>query len=796
MFKNHIKIAWRNVWTDRKFSFINIVGLSVGLAITLLLFLFISHERSFDSMYDQSENIHRVLLFTDGDEGGETWTNIPSALAPNIVEDIPEITKASRMYRHDFGGNAFVKAGEQEFIEEDLYWADAELFQIFNVPFIRGIGATALDKPKTVVLSESRAMRYFGTIDVLGKMVTIDNGLELEITGIYQDLPSNSTLDAAMVGSFQSLNYYKNPSWDNASFETYVATVPNLDIDEVLKKIQSTLDKNTPKEDQWYTFGLQSLKDVHLYSGGYLDSYSKRTGDINEVRNLTLLGFLILIIACINYMNLTTARSQKRTKDVGISKTLGASTRSLIYRFYTETFLITGIAIILGIGLTILAIPFFNEITDRAMQISEVLSPTFILLLIAVWVVTTLAAGSYPALYLSRFSPKEIMQPSTVRRGSAVFVRKGLVVVQFAASVVLIVSVAIMYNQMTFIQKKDLGFNPNQVVAINANVALENKSDEALLNMFRNNPIVASASLAQGYPGLGVSGRTLRKNDQDESGTSLQTNHSDAAIIDVLSLKLLAGQPLPLVKQRTDTIVEVILNKKAVAYLGYTPEEALGKKINAQLGNNAYIRGVVEDFNFASLRAPIGAYAIHNRPIGEYKNYLLVRFRESDLSTALASFEAGFKVVVPEGAFDYSFLDKNTEKLYAEEQRTAQIGLIFSILAIFVACLGLFGLAAFTAEQRDKEIGIRKVLGASVIGITKLLSADFIKLVGIALLLGFPLSYYLMSNWLDGFAYRISIGWMPFVFTGICALTVALITVSLQSIKAALRNPIGALRKE
>jgi ABC-type antimicrobial peptide transport system permease subunit len=796
MIQNYLKMAWRSLLADRKFSTINILGLSIGLAITLLLFLFISHERSFDSMYAQKESIYRVLLNTDGNEGEETWTNAPAALAPTIVKDIPEIQKASRMYRHDFGGNAFIKTDEQEYVEKDLYWADAELFQIFNVPFIRGNGANALDKPKTVVLSESRALRYFGTTDILGKIVTIDNGLELEVTGVYQDLPSNSTLDAAMVGSFQSLNYYRNPTWNNVSFETYVSTIPNTDIALVQKKIQNSLNINVPADEQWYTFSLQSLNEVHLYSGEYLESYSSRDGDIVEVRNLTLLAFLILIIACINYMNLTTARSQKRTKDVGISKTLGASTQSLVFRFYTETGLITGIAILLGIGLTLLVLPSFNEITNRTIQASEILSTSFILLLLGVWIVTTLIAGSYPALHLSKFSPKEVMQPSSHKRGSATLVRKGLVVVQFAASVILILSVSIMYKQMTFIQKKDLGFDPNQVVAINATVALENKSDAALLNTFRNNPMVSSASLAQGYPGFGVSGRTLRKNDQDESGTGLQTNHSDAAIIDVLNLKLLAGQPLPLVKQRSDTIVDVLLNKKAVAYLGYTPEEAIGKKINAQLGQNAYIRGVVDDFNFASLRSNIGAYAIHNRPIGEHKNYLLVRFRESNLSEALASFETNFKEVVPGGAFDYSFLDKSTEKLYVAEQRTAEIGLIFSILAIFVACLGLFGLAAFTAEQRDKEIGIRKVLGATVLGITKLLSVDFIKLVGIALLIAFPLAYYVMDNWLQEFAYRISIGWTPFVFTGLCALSVALLTVSLQSIKAALRNPIKALRKE
>lgn len=795
MLRNYLKIAWRNLWADRKFSVINILGLAIGLAITLLLFLFVTHERSFDTMYAKKEQIHRVLLQTEDEGVQETWPNCPAALAPALVQDIPEISTVSRMFRHDFGATAFIQADNRQFTEPDLYWADAEFFDIFDISFKEGSAATALTKPNTVVLSQRSAERLFGQQSPMGKTILVDNASELEITGVYEDFPTNSSLDAGMIASFRSTNFYKRPSWGNASFETYILTNNGAERTAILPKIQSVLDKNVPKENQWFTFDLQPLEQVHLYSGGFDDSYSSRDGDIKEVQNLTLLALLILTIACINYMNLTTARSQKRTKDVGISKTLGASTRSLMLRFYTETALITGMAIVLGIGLTIIGIPFFNEITDRSMQAREIFTPTFIGLLLVVWGLTSIVAGSYPAMYLSRFSPKEVMQPSSKKGGMATLVRKGLVVAQFAASVMLIVSVVIIYQQMNFIQKQDLGFNPNQVIAIDAGVAVQNKTSHAVLNKFKENPFVSNASLAQGYPSKGVSGRSLRRNENDESGIKLKTNRSDHTVIDVLQLELIAGQPLPKIKQQGDTITNVILNTKAVAYLGLTPEEAIGTKINAQLGNNAYVRGVVNDFNYTSLRSSIGAYAFHDGR-GERKNFLLLRFNGQNIASALDSFEADFKTMVPNSPFSFSFLDKSTEALYAAERRTAHIGLIFSILAIFVACLGLFGLAAFTAEQRDKEIGIRKVLGASVLGITKLLSVDFMKLVAIALIIAFPLAYYLMTNWLQEFAYRISIGWLPFIFTALCALTVALLTVSLQSIKAALRNPIGALKKE
>lgn len=797
MIKNYFKIAWRNLMADRKFSLINIAGLAIGLTITLLLFLFVVHERSFDSMYANKDHIYRVLLHMEGNHGEETWCNVPSALAPALPKDIPGITTATRMLKHNFGKKAFVKVNtsNKQLIENNLYWCDDTFFNIFDAEFIQGQPEKALTRPNTVVLSESTAKRYFGIRDPMGQIITIDNEKELEVTGIIKDFPTNSTIDANVIASFKSSHFYRNPTWGNASFETYFLVSGSFRAGTAEREIQEMLERYVQKEDLWYRFSLQPLEKVYLYSTGYSDSYTSRRGSIREVRNFSFLALLILLIACINYMNLTTARSQKRTKDVGISKTLGASTRNLVFRFYTETALITGIAIILGVILTFVCIPLFNQMTGKQLDVHLIYSGKFVISILVVWAITTFIAGSYPALHLSRFSPKAVMHPPVSSGSMANMVRKGLVVIQFTASVVLIVCVAIVYQQIRFILQKDLGYNPRNVIAISSVVAVENNTTGALLNTFKKNPEVSQVSMAQGFPGMGVSGRSLYRDENDQNGLYLQSNHADHTVTEVLELDLLAGQPLPRTKQKGDSIVDIILNKKAVDYLGYTPEEAIGKKIFAQLGANSYIRGVVSDFNFSSLRSPIGAYAFHNMPV-EPKSYLLVRFNSTDLFETLKDFETRFKKIVPDSAFDYTFLDKNAEQLYAAEKRTARIGSVFSGLAIFVACLGLFGLAAFTAEQRNKEIGIRKVLGASVFGITGLLSKDFLKLVCFALVIAFPLAYWLMDNWLQGFAYRTEISWVTFLVTGISALAIALVTVSFQSVRAAMLNPVKTLKTE
>ncbi len=794
MIKSYIKIAWRSLKTNRLFSIVNILGLSIGLATTLVLFLFILHERSFDNMYTNKDQIYRVLLNTTEDDL-ETWAGVPSALAPELKANIPNIIETGRILHHNFGESASVKAGDDVFIEDKLFWSDASILDMFNVEIVEGTGSENLNNPNNILLSESTAKRYFGDENALGNTVTVDNTTTFEVKGVYKDFPDNSSLDFNAIVPFMMQNSAKSPSWGNASFETFIMFNSEVkNIDDVEGGIQTILDLNVKKEEQWYNFSLQPLERIHLYSSEYLDSYTANNGDINQIRNLTALALLILIIACINYMNLITARSQKRATDVGINKTLGASVKDIVIRFYIETGLITAIAMILGGLFAVFTLPIFNDIAGKQLDISALFSIKILVYLLLIWLVTTFLSGSYPALYLSRFSAKEVLKPSTNKGGLASAIRKGLVVVQFSASVVLIIAVIVIHQQLEFIQNKSLGYNPENVIAISTSGIRGGESGRALVNAYEILPNVSVVSRSQGYPGMSVSGRSINKPNTEQT-MSIQTNRSEQSIADVLQLKLLSGQLLPKTKQQGDTLVEVLVNKTTVEFLGLSPEEAIGEKVGMQLGNNAYIYGVVDDFNFSSLHSPIGAYAFHNA-LGESKSYLLIRFKNEVLTETISKFENTFKAIAPNAAFDYTFLDKNLELLYEKERRTANVGLLFSILAIIVACLGLFGLAAFMAEQRNKEIGIRKVFGASVSGIVQLLSLDFMKLVLISLVISFPLALYLMNNWLQDFAYRIDISWTVFLTAGVLALLIAFVTVSYQAIKAAIANPIKSLRTE
>ncbi len=794
MFKNDLKLAWRNLKSSPLFSAINILGLTISLTIATVLFLFIHHETSFNSMYKNKDNIYRVLVETNESFNSKTYTNAPAMVAPTAIEDIPEVLDAVRMYKHGFGDAAYINTKNAEFIENSLYYADQSIIDIFDIKLIQGNAADALLQPNTAIISKTTALRYFDTDKVIGKTFKIDDDKEISITGVFEDLPVNTTLDANMYVSFATSFFSKRPTWSNSSLETYFLTAEGTVPQNLVAKMKDMLDKNVEQEAQWYSLNVQPLDQVYLYSNEFQYAYSERTGSISQVKSLTWLALLILVIACINYMNLATARSQKRALEVGVSKTLGASTSNLIKRFYAETGLMTFISILFGVALALLVLPYFNQISGKSIPLSLLLSTSFVLSIIAVWIVATLLAGSYPALYMSSLSPKQILNGGRVTTKNSATVRKGLVVLQFVASVVLIIGVFIIYNQLNYIKNKDLGFNAEQIMAISINGINDRNNVGLLEQKLLETAMVSNVGAAQGYPGKSVSGRMVHSPINDDGGLTVQTNRADAGALEVLELKFLAGKNLPVVKAISDTLIEVVINKKIADYLGYTPEEAINQNIS-MMPRDATIVGVVDDFNYDTLREPIGAYAFHNLD-SEWKEYLLVRFNVDDLRENISTIEAVFKEVVPNVPFDYSFMDQNIEQLYLEEKRTASIAVIFSSLAIFVACLGLFGLASFTAEQRRKEISIRKVLGASVAGLVTLLSTDFIKLVAIALVIAFPISYYIMEGWLQDFSYRISIGWQPFAITGVSAVIMALLTVSFQAVRAAIANPVNALKTE
>lgn len=794
MLKTYFKIAWRQLKKNRLFGTVNIAGLAIGLTVSLLLFLYVRHESSFDKYHSKADNIYRLVLTARLDSKPEKWAGCPNIAGPAFRSEISEVANMTRWIRHNFGESANVRYENKKFFEKNLYWADSTITSIFDMPFIQGNPATALTRPKTVIINETLAKKYFGSENPIGKVLKIDNKTDCEVTGVFKDFPDNSTLDADIIGSFSSVEWMNRLVWSNASFETFLLMHPNADIQKTENKIAAVLDKHVEKNNQWFSFNMQSLADIHLYSAD-IKAYSSRPGDLRQVKILSLLALAIILIACINYMNLATARSQNRFRETGISKTMGATSGALIGRYYIETGLFVLISVLVSVLLLIVAMPAFNSLTNLRLSVVDLATPEITGMVAGLTLAIILLSGSYPAFYLSRFNPKRLFHQTFSKSNIAGKFRQALVVVQFSASVVLIIATLLFYRQLEFIQIKKLGYQPEQVVAITSTAAETTDQLNSLVIDAKNVANVAAVCRTQTFPGRSGSGRTLHRAGQQEEGMSLTTCRTTDGIVDALSLKLLAGTTLPAVKDPKDTLVQMILNKKAVDYLGYTPEQAIGKKVDADLGNNSYIVGVVEDFHTQNLYQPLEAYAFHNATT-EGRAFMLVKFRGGDVKTNMEKLESIYRKNIPNGAFEFTFLDQYLQNLYVADQRTAKIVFIFSALAIFIACLGLFGLAAFIAEQKTKEIGVRKVLGASVSNIVLLLSGSFIRLVVLSVIIATPIAWWMMNSWLQDFAYRISIGWTVFVLAGVCVLAIALLTVSLQAIKAALTNPVKSLRTE
>ncbi|MDR0794059.1 MAG: ABC transporter permease [Chitinophagaceae bacterium] len=801
MFIYYFKAAWRNIRANRLFSALNIAGLAIGMAICIPLFLFVMEELSFDNMYKNKDNIYRVNLQTIAGgytSASETWATVPNAVAPAMMKEIPEVKYATRMLKHNFGSPASLKVEQQTFSEKGLYWCDPNIFKVFDISFIYGNPATALSDPNTIVISEAAAQRLFGKQNPVGKIISIDNKYQMQVTGVYKTLPYNSTIDCDMMATFLSSWANKSLVWSNASFETYCLLNKGANINTVNAKLNALENENVPKDKHRFNLQLQPLKNIHLYSADIADSYSAHIGDIKEVRNLALLALLILVIACINYMNLSTAHNEKRAKDIGINKTLGALRSQMIKRVYVETAMIAFFAVLLGYVLSFNSIYLFESVTGKYLISSKLYSAQMLIGIVFLWLLVTLVAGSYPALVLSSFAPITLMKKKISKNLFDVFFRKGLVVLQFTCSIVLIIAVIIVFQQMKFIGKKNLGFTPTGVVSISLSGFQKREQIDALKNNVSSVSGVTNVSGVQAMPGEGGSGRSLYKSTDDNNGLQITTCHSDAQIINTLGLKLIAGTTLPQALSKTDTVIYTILNKQAIDYLGYTSEEAIGKEISVMgFHTKVVITGVVADFNFESLRKPIGAYLYYegnNAP--ESVNEILVKFNTGNMPQTMKQLQAAFKNAAPDAAFDYTFLDNYLAALYASEQITSKVSMLFSALAIFVSCLGLFGLAAFTAEQRTKEIGIRKVFGASVSSITKLLTKDFLKLVALSFLIAAPIAWWLMNKWLSRFAYKISVSWQAFAFAGIIAFVIAGITIGGQALKAAMANPAKSIKTE
>ncbi len=797
MISNNLKIALRSLRKNRLFSTLNVVGLALGLTVAAFLFLLIRHERSFDGFHSKKDRIARVILDQKTDEGSvERMSNAPNAIGPSAREAIPAVENFARIVANNFTGEALVAAGEKSLVEEKLVWADPGLAEIFDIQTLHGDLKKALAEPNSVAFNRSAALRFFGAENVVGQTVRIGKRPEpFEIRAVYDDFPSNSTLEANMIGSFVSEKWAnKNLVWSNASFETWLLLDKSADRKAVESQLAGLLEKNVAPDRRWFSMWLQPLGDVHFGSSEMENSISKRSGDARQVGLLAVLAVAVLLLACFNYMNLATANASERAREVGISKALGASKMGLAARFFAETGVLTAFSMLLAFAAVGLGMPFFNRLVDQNLTASSLLEPSVLLGFASIGLAVALLAGAYPSIALAAFSPKNLIKNAVEKSPRAAWFRRSLVTAQFAASLVLMVGTAILWQQMRFIQQKNLGFEPSQVVAITATAAKTDIESAALFNEIKGLSAVESACFSQSFPGKSTSGRSIFLNENDENGQPLSTCRASAGIEKTLGLQLLAGDFLK-EKASGDTLVQVILSRKGAEYLGFSPEKAVGKKIDCQLGPNAFVRGVVEDFHSESLHQPVSAYAFHDAET-EPPRLILVKLNSKNLPATMAQIEAVFKKTLPASPFDARFVDDHIEKLYRADRRMARVATTFCGLSVLVSCLGLFGLAAFSAARRAKEIGIRRTLGASVGSVIGLLTRDCLMLVALAVAVGSPGASCLMEKWLADFAFRIKIGPEIFVAAGLASVGLAFLTVSFQAVKAALADPVKSLRSE
>ncbi len=807
MIKNYFKTSWRNLVKNKGFSAINIFGLAVGIACCLLIMLYVTDELSYDRYHENKDRIYRLNFDVKFGGREQAFAQTPDILGPTLQKDYPQVENYVRFYN---GGPYLIKkTGTLNNIrEEKILFADSSVFDVFTFPLVAGNSSTALTAPNTIVISESAARRHFANQNPVGQVLNLDNKKNYTVTAVMKDMPENSHFSSDFFISMKSLDYTWGDFFSN-NHNTYILLKKGADpkafagyFNQVIKKYVgpqmvkvtgSTMEEFT-KSGSYYKFDMIPLTDIHLKSK-YINELGTN-GDIQYVYIFSIVALFVLLIACINFMNLSTARASKRAKEVGIRKVMGSMRSQLMFQFFSECVLLSFFALVAALFLVILLLPFFNSLSGKVIHFSDLVNFKFLSLIIILPLLTGMLAGSYPAIFLSSFKPIKVLKGSLNLKGGSL--RNALVVFQFTACIILIVATVIVYRQINYIQHKNVGFNKDQVLVINDAYALD-KQARFFTDEVKKIKGVESGTLS-GYlptPSNRSDGALFPEGELDiNKGVATGRWDVDYDYIKTLGMQMVKGRNFS--KDFGTDSTAVIINETAAKLFGYA--DPVDKTIMSLVDNessktyNYKIIGVVKDFHFESLRKNIGALCLFlNLSRGN------VSFRlnaKADIAGTIKTIETKWKALAPGQPFTYTFMDESFNSVYKAEQRIGKISLAFAVLTILVACLGLFGLITFIAEQRIKEIGIRKVLGASVPNIVQLLSKDFVKLVLISICIASPVAWYIMNKWLQDFAYRITISWWIFLVTAVFALMIALVTVSVQAIKAAVANPVKSLRTE
>jgi putative ABC transport system permease protein len=810
MIRNYFKIAWRNLVRNRAFSAINISGLAIGLASCMLISLYVLDELSFDRFHDKGDRIVRVYFKGIMQGGIMNEANVMPPTAAALKADYPEVEEATRLRQ---GGNPLILIGEKLFTDDRLAFVDSNFLNVFTFPLTQGNPKTVLLEPNSVVISRTVAEKYFGNQDPIGKILNLKEWkANYKVTGVMKDMPANSHFQFDLLASMSTLDEAKSTSWMTSEFFTYLVLQKGYDYKRLEAKLPQTVAKYMGPQlkqglgmtlDEFRKKGndiglyLQPFTDIHLHSDFQYDLAAN--GDLQYVYIFGAVAIIMLIIACINFMNLSTAGSSKRAREVGVRKVMGSEKIELVGQFLMESILLTGIALILGTVICLISLPLLNNISGKNLGLHLDALPALVPALVLFGLFVGVFAGSYPAFFLSSFKPISVLKGGSgsiklSSSGRSIGLRSSLVVFQFFISITLMVGTAVVYQQLKFIQNKKLGYDKDQVLVVPA-WAL-GKNQEVYREELLRDSRVSHISLS-GYVPAGPSGNNNFMISPETNTSQLVKTlrfEVDYEYLATLGMQMKEGRNFS--KDFGTDSTAIILNETAAKTLGWKTDainKTVSKRSNDGSTRTFRVIGIVKDFHFKSLHEPISPLVM---TLTQNNGWMIIKTKNKEVTGLLATMEKQWNSFKPDLPFSYTFLDERYNETYKAEQKTGQILGLFAGLTIFVACLGLFGLATFTAEQRTKEIGVRKVLGASVAGIVALLSKDFLKLVSIAIVIALPVSWWMMSRWLQDFAYKIDISWWVLALSGLLSIAVALFTVSFQSIKAALMNPVKSLRSE
>lgn len=799
MYKNYIKIAWRNILSNRLFSFINIIGLAIGIACCSIIYLYVNYELSYDKYHENGDRVFRVTTLLKDPKKQDHFAPSSPMMAVRIKTNFPEVSKYFRMNE----SKSMIAFGEKKIYDTKIKYADSTFFDFFSFKPIEGQTKNALTNPYTIVLTTSTAKKYFGEEKALGKIMQLGDTVNLTVTAVIEDIPQNTHFKSDAFISRSTLNELKKSdstwvrdheeNWFYCDSYSYILLNKNVNYKTLEPKINAMMDREMAEIRKQvgmsFNIVLQPIQDIHLKSNLDAEIKDSNNGDIVYVYIFIGAALLILLIACCNFINLSTARSLNRSKEIGLRKVIGATRAQLIGQFLGESLVFSTIATIISILLVLIALPVFNDFlgTEIKMDLSLIALYMGLILIIG------FLAGLYPALLMSSFKPIQSLKGKISHGFSDIFFRKSLVVFQFTIAIVLIISTTLILQQLNFIQSRNIGMKKDQIVSIELKAA-DNEKATVILDELKRNTAVINGSV-NSFSFKGVSNITmLPEGFAENEMTSSAVLTVDENFIDTYEIAMIEGRNFSK-SFPTDAKEAFIINEAAVKAFGWkTPKLAIGKKIGWGGMKDGKVIGVMKDFNYASLHENIKPLVIHIFP--QWSNSISLKLKTDDLTNTMAAIESKWKTLAPHSPFKYDFNEEEFNSLYQSEINMRSILGVFTFLSVLVACLGLFGLAAFSIKQRFKEIGIRKVLGSSTVGIIKLISKDFLKLVIISFLIAAPLAWYGMNKWLQDYAYKISISWWVFFAAGAMALLIAFLTVAFQAIKAANANPVKSLRTE